>query len=181
VLLDAAISVVRTKGPKITMDDVAEGCGISKPIVYRHFGDRDGLVEAMVERFGGELTAAISEERSRHAGRREVVGATIDSYLAFIESETSLYRFLTAQVAGARRLTLAGVIAESIAQDLETILTRQGDNPAAARPWAFGIVGMVELAGDWWLDSAVDGSPAMDRAELVDHLLGLIRPERLIA
>ncbi len=181
VLLDAAIDVVREKGPLVTMDDVADGCGISKPIVYRHFGDRDGLIEAMAQRFGGELVDVISSQRRRQPTGRDTVAATIDAYLAFIESETAMYRFLTAHVAGTRRATLAAVIAESIADGIDAVLRRGGHDPSAARPWAYGIVGMVELAGDWWVDSSQGVPPTMTRSELVEHLLELIRPERLTA
>ena len=52
------------------MDQIAAGCGVTKPIIYRHFGDRDGLVMAMAVRFVAALVGALtpnSRNRTRPA------------------------------------------------------------------------------------------------------------------
>src|SRR5688572_6960411 len=54
-LLDAAISGIRTHGPAASMDQLAAAAGITKPILYRHFGDRAGLVAAIAKRFADSL------------------------------------------------------------------------------------------------------------------------------
>ena len=56
-LLDAATRVVRREGPAASMDQIAAEAGISKPIVYRHFRDRDDLVAGVAQRFADELGA----------------------------------------------------------------------------------------------------------------------------
>ena len=46
-LLDVAVGVIRDEGPDASMDRIASACGVTKPIIYRHFGDRAGLIEAI--------------------------------------------------------------------------------------------------------------------------------------
>ena len=50
-LLDTAqeVFVERGYGPT-SMDDVAEAAGVTKPVLYDHFGSKDGLLAAVVER-----------------------------------------------------------------------------------------------------------------------------------
>src|SRR5262245_45100507 len=64
VLLDAAIEVIRERGPDPSMEDIARRAGITKPVVYRYFGDRAGLYRAVAERYcarlRGDFLAAIS-------------------------------------------------------------------------------------------------------------------------
>src|SRR5689334_16025722 len=59
-MIDAAVDVVRRDGPMVSMEQIAAECGVTKPIIYRHFGDRDGLVMEIGERFVDELVAEIS-------------------------------------------------------------------------------------------------------------------------
>ena len=77
-LLEAAITVVRREGPGVSMDEIAREAGVTKPIVYRTFGDREGLTQAVADRFASEiagaticgLATALSARRSRTPPRR---------------------------------------------------------------------------------------------------------------
>jgi AcrR family transcriptional regulator len=166
-LLEAAIAVVREQGPNVTMDQIAAACGVTKPIVYRHFGDRDGLVLAMALRFVGALVGALTPQLARRDDPHVLLESTIDAYLELVEHDVNLYWFLTMQQPGKRDL-VAGLIAEEVAQVLDRLLTAAGLDAASAKPWAYGLVGMVHFAGDWWTRA---GTP--DRATLVQQLTAL--------
>ena len=95
-LLDAAIDVIRREGADVTMEEMASAGGISKPILYRHFVDRDGLVAAITEtalvEIGAILDAKIAEalpDAPPHSIR-----ATIDAFFEYVEREPELYRFI---------------------------------------------------------------------------------------
>ena len=167
-LLDAAIDVVRASGPGVSMDQIAAACGVTKPIIYRHFGDRDGLVMAMAIRFVASLIGALTPQLARRDAPRDLLASTIDAYLRLIEDDTNLYRFVSANEPGKRDL-VAGLIAEEVAAVLEQYLDNAGRDTAGAKPWAYGLVGMVHFTGDWW---ARTGTPS--RAELVDQLTMLL-------
>ena len=49
-ILKAAESMFQRYGvSKTTMDDIAKEAGVSRPTVYRYFGDRDSLITALIE------------------------------------------------------------------------------------------------------------------------------------
>jgi len=174
-LLDAADQVIRTQGPDATMVDIAAAAGITKPILYRHFGDKGGLYRALAERYAAplfqELSAALANETDRQARMR----VTIDSYLRFIEAEPALYRFLMHRALREQPdmatsiANLISVVASHIAANLVREIALTDEQHRSAQAWAHGIVGMVQLAGDWWLDTGL-----MTRPQLVDHLSALM-------
>lgn len=193
-LLDAADRVVMRDGPDVSMNTIAAEAGITKPILYRHFGDKDGLYRALAERHTEELALAIRAavrhgraeqaghaRQTGHAGQtgqagrpatpRDRIRATIDTYLAHIEANPQLYRFLLHR-AGAESADVHGHVTayqRRIGEELARSFDPFGTTGVLARAWAHGIVGMVQAAGDWWLDER-----PCDRAELTAHLTELL-------
>jgi AcrR family transcriptional regulator len=167
-LIQSAIDVVRRDGPLVSMDQIAAECGITKPIIYRHFGDREGLLMEMALRFVDELVAGLLPLASDQGPSRDLLAATMDAYLALVERDANLYRFLSDQAGADRRDLLAGLIAEQISLVLEHRLERAGRSRSPARPWAYGLVGMVHFAGDWW-----SAEKPVSRRALVDDLMTL--------
>lgn len=153
------------------MESIAQAAGVSKPILYRHFGDREGLVEALAERFVGELAERLAEILASEPDPVEMLRRSIATYVETIEEDPSLYRFLTSRIPprGAALSTLVDRLAAVIARTLAEAFRAAELDTAPARPWSYGIVGMVHLAGDDWV-----ARPAIPRAELVDDLTRLL-------
>jgi len=176
MLLDAAIEVVREQGPRASMEAMAAAGGVTKPILYRHFGDRAGLVTAIGEAFLHDLGVAISGALQRYHGSGDggaVLRAAIDAYLALIERDTELYRFLVqqdARLGSERTSAFVAQVIEQVTGLVEAGLVAIGRSPQPAELWAVGIVGMVHAAGDWWAERR----STMDRATVVDELTGLL-------
>src|ERR1051325_8841825 len=93
-LLEAADRVIQRAGPAASMAEIAAEAGISKPILYRHFGDKSGLYQALAERHTRKLIEGIRTEFSRTDSGRARTQSTIDTYLATISANLQLYRFL---------------------------------------------------------------------------------------
>jgi AcrR family transcriptional regulator len=93
-LLDAAERAIRRVGPKASMDEIAAEAGITKPILYAHFGDKAGLVQALAGRVARRLNRTVTDALTRSGEPRDVVASTIEAFCTFIEDETELYRFL---------------------------------------------------------------------------------------
>jgi AcrR family transcriptional regulator len=103
------------------------------------------------------------------------VAAAIETYLAFLEADPELYRFVVhppdvARPAGADPVgSLSDLVAEQAAAAVSVALTQAGRDPAAAAPWGHGVVGMVRAAADWWLSA----DRPMIRSVLAAHLTDL--------
>lgn len=176
-LLDAADRAIRTRGPDVTMDEIAHEAGTAKPVLYRYFGDKGGLYQALAERYVQLVMSTVSDALGDPAkdSPRHRLEAAIDAYLALVEEQSDIYRFLMHRAVTERAEAhatvadfirgLGGQIAAVLAEDLRT----RGMDAHAAEPWARGIVGMVQVAGDWWLEQK-----SMTRARLVDHLVTLL-------
>lgn len=153
------------------MEAIAGAAGVSKPILYRHFGDRDGLVAALADRLADSLVSRLEEVFAKPAPVRQLLHDSIDAYVATIEDDPGLYRYLTQRTParGTALSTLVDRVAAAIARLLDAGLRSYGADSGSARPWSYGIVGMVHLAGDDWV-----AHPVIPRDRLVDELTELL-------
>src|SRR2546423_15352320 len=81
-LLEAADRVVLRDGPEASMNAIAAEAGITKPILYRHFGDKNGLYRALAKRHTDALLVTLRTALDTPGARRGRVEATLDAYLA---------------------------------------------------------------------------------------------------
>jgi AcrR family transcriptional regulator len=173
-LLTAAMEVIRRDGADATMEEMASAGGISKPILYRHFNDRDGLVAAVTELALAELARLLDEKvgEARMAGSRQGIRATIDAFFEYVESDPELYRFIVDQD-GLRRdpakVDFTEGVGQFVAAAIREALEAAGRDPAPAEVWGRSVVGMVYLVSLWWLDN-----DTVARSEVVDHLAELV-------
>jgi AcrR family transcriptional regulator len=155
-LLAAADEVVQRDGAAASMSAIAAQAGITKPILYRHFGDKSGLFLALAERHTDRLLDALVDALTGGGSPRERVHRTVDAYLSMIEREPGVYRFLVeSDEAVAAREPVRGfvhrledLLAAGISHELR--LSEDDVRPAV---WAAGIVGMVQAAGERWLSA----------------------------
>jgi AcrR family transcriptional regulator len=172
-LLDAAIVAIRRDGEAVSMEAIAAEAGVTKPIIYKHFGDRSGLSAAIGERFSAELVGAIESALAHtELEPQQLLRSTIDTYLRFIEQDPQLYRFLVANLrvpAASDQIGIVGAVGQRVALVLGEVLRANGRDSGAAEPWAYGIVGMVHLAGDWWVERRT-----IPRETLADYLTVLL-------
>ena len=169
-LLDAADRIVQRDGPTATMASIAAEAGITKPILYRHFGDKGGLHAALADRYTRALLRDLRLALEAGTGRRDRVERTVGAYLAAIEREPQVYRFLVLSDEAAQSSSQVRSFTSGLAALLATGMAAElGVGPVRAAVWAHGVVGMVQAAGDWWLDS-----PGVTRGELVTELTDLL-------
>jgi AcrR family transcriptional regulator len=173
-LLEAAIDVIRRQGADVTMEEMATAGGISKPILYRHFVDRDGLVSAITETALVEIGAILDDKirEARTAAPPHSIRATIDAFFEYIEREPQLYRFIVdsdAKRGNMATVAFAEQIAERVAETLAAGLADNGLDPTPATIWGRAIVGMVQNTAAWWI-----GGADITRSEAVDALTNLV-------
>ena len=90
---------------------------------------------------------------------RQMIAAAIETYLAFLEADPELYRFVVhgqhgpfGPPAGPDQ-SLSALVGDQAAALTATALEQAGRDPAAAAPWGHGLVGLVRSAADWWLQA----------------------------
>ncbi|MFF2079931.1 TetR family transcriptional regulator [Kitasatospora sp. NPDC058162] len=176
-LLNAADRVIQREGPTASMNAIAAEAGITKPILYRHFGDRNGLIKALTERHTSGLLAAVRAALAEPLERRDRVEHVLDTYLAGIEARPQVYRLLThpepGDPSGAGNALAPALrrIAEEITRAVQSQVDLGADRDLLAEAWGRGITGMVLAAGDWWLETRPCSRTRMVQA-LADLLWG---------
>ncbi|MFI9723189.1 TetR family transcriptional regulator [Streptomyces sp. NPDC052396] len=179
-LLEAADRVVLRDGPGASMNAIAAEAGITKPILYRHFGDKGGLYRALAVRHTDALLSGLRAALDAPTGRRERVEKTLDTYLAAIEARPQVYRFLMHPAdegqpaeqsfdVGRHSAPLLRRMGEELAVVIAERVDLGPDGAELARVWGHGIVGMMHAAGDWWLRER-----PCPRGQLVSHLADLL-------
>src|SRR3954453_18046099 len=98
-LLDAADRVVQREGSAASMNLIAAEAGITKPILYRHFGDKVGLYRALADRHIDQLLDRLRTALATRGGLQARTRATVDAYLTAVEEQPQVYRFLVERAA----------------------------------------------------------------------------------
>lgn len=179
-LLDAADDVIRRDGPAASMDVIAREAGITKPILYRHFGHKGGLYTALAERYAHALMNEIMDSMERADDPKARLALTIDTYFSWLESEPQVYRFLVHRAQTEQREVhdAIGAFVRDVALEVAAVARAEllgADEPGRneredfAEPLAFAVVGAVQMAGDWWLEHR-----ETPRARLVEELVTLV-------
>jgi len=174
-LVEATLVAVGKHGAGVGMEEIAAEAGTSKTVVYRHFSDRTELYVAVCTRVAAHLLPKLRDAIESSEQPREMVAAAIETYLAFLEADPELYRFVVHQQVLDRPAdrdpisNLSDLIGEQAAAIVGLALERGGHDPRAAAPWGHGVVGMVRSAADWWLRA----DRPMLRSELAAHLTDL--------
>jgi AcrR family transcriptional regulator len=157
------------------MNVIAAEAGITKPILYRHFGDKGGLYRALAERHIDALLDRLRTALQTRGGLRARTNATIDAYLASVEEQPQVYRFLMERAAveepGVRGQVLGFVrrFGDELAMGIRNEPELADIDPQRAVVWAHAIAGMVQATGDWWQDH-----PEVPRRVVVDQLVSLL-------
>ncbi|TML75836.1 MAG: TetR/AcrR family transcriptional regulator [Actinobacteria bacterium] len=138
-LLDVTKSIVERRGfHAVSIEAVAREAGVSRPIVYGHFKDLPGLLEALVEREGAralaQLATVLPSDLRRGDPRDSLLGA-LRGYLSAAQADPVTWRLVLMPPEGA-----PGVLREQIARGrgavLAQLLRRRGGPAGAHRPRA---------------------------------------------
>jgi AcrR family transcriptional regulator len=171
VVLDAAERVIAEEGRAASIDAIAAAAGITKPSVYARVGDRASLSDALAGRLVARLMAEAGPAVADGLDR-DRLAALFTRSLEVLERDRELFFFVTRGAsadAGERTLHLAHRSAEPLVLLLAQWRAGHGRDPSVALPWAYGIIGMLNMVALWWLDDGGSDAAtvAADLADLV--------------
>jgi AcrR family transcriptional regulator len=166
-LLDACERAIRTIGADASMADLAAEAGVSRPILYDHFGDRAGVAIALAQRYTDRLGDALTPVMGRPKPFPEVLRDGIDVFCRFVDKEPELWRFLESAPPGEASMEFA--VGRMLADSLAGALDAAGADSTVAPVWAAAILGAVFLAAESW-----SSKRPIPRAQLVDQLTALL-------
>ncbi|WP_090760688.1 TetR/AcrR family transcriptional regulator [Nonomuraea maritima] len=154
-----------------SVEEIAATAQVSKPVVYEHFGGKEGIYAVVVDREMQKLLGMITEALAAAHSLIKLERAAL-ALLQYIEECSEGFRILVrdSHVASGTG-TFASLISE-IASQVEDVLADEfvarGYDPKLAPMYAQMLVGMVALTGQWWLDVRKPG-----REEVAAHLVNL--------
>ncbi|MCK2213231.1 TetR/AcrR family transcriptional regulator [Actinomadura sp. ATCC 31491] len=154
-----------------SIEEIAATAQVSKPVVYEHFGGKEGVYAVVVDREMQKLLTMITEALAASHSLIKLERAAL-ALLQYIEESSEGFRILVRDSHAASGTgTFASLISE-IASQVEDVLADEfaarGYDPKLAPMYAQMLVGMVALTGQWWLDVRKPG-----REEVAAHLVNL--------
>lgn len=168
-LLDACVRAIRAHGPDLSMADLAAEAGVTRPILYDHFGDRSGIAGALARRYAGALGDALSPVLAREAPFADILYDGIDVFCVFVDREPELWRFLQNATPPHDDHSIEQAVGRILADSLRSALARADADPSRADVWAAAILGAVFLATETW-----SVTRHISRRELVDQLTAIL-------
>ena len=155
-LIEIAKSLFAERGYDGTsIEEVAQRANVSKPVVYEHFGGKEGLYAVVVDREMSALldgiTSSLTENRSRVRVERVAL-----ALLTYVEEHTDGFRILIrdspAAITSGTYATLLNDAVDQVSSILADDFSRRGLDPELAPLYAQALVGSVSMTAQWWLD-----------------------------
>jgi AcrR family transcriptional regulator len=157
----------------VTMDEVAAAVGVTKPLLYNYFGNKERLYLACMERAGEALFAMIAEAVKDAPGPSEALNAGLRAFFDFLDSDRAAWAVLFGDTAShlgdvaGRVAHYRGRIAAMVADSLLNQLPRERREAAHTEVEAMSeaLLGAAEALARWWLRS--EATSANQAAELL--------------
>ncbi|MDP1828948.1 MAG: TetR/AcrR family transcriptional regulator [Archangium sp.] len=152
-LMEVGREVFATQGYEAPIEEIAQRAGVSKPIVYEHFGAKEGLYAAIVDREMDLLVSRVSESISHGTPRERYEGAVL-AFMTYTQEQPAGFAVLTRDSpTGLARRGLTRVI-DDLAERVDDLFRREfvraGYDPSTSPIYANALVGMVTQVGQWW-------------------------------
>jgi AcrR family transcriptional regulator len=154
-----------------SIEEIAARAEVSKPVVYEHFGGKEGLYAVVVDREVRHLLGLIQESlRADHP--RVLLEQAAFALLDYIEQAPDGFRILVRDSpigsATGSFVSIIGDVASRVEHILGAEFRQRGFDESTAPMYAQMLVGMVGTTGQWWLDSRQP-----DKDAVAAHLVNL--------
>ena len=184
--LDAAHALFAERGyAAVTMDEIAAAVGVTKPLLYNYFGNKEQLYIACMERAGDALTATIGEAVADTASPGDALGAGVRAFFAFLDTDRAAWAVLFDETLpqqrrgrrAGRRLPRPRSSSWSPARCWRSC--RRASRDAArieVEALSTALLGAAEALARWWLRTEAISAERGRRAADLDDRAGPARP-----
>ena len=171
-LIDVGRAVFAKRGYEATsVEEIAEHAKVSKPIIYEHFGGKEGLYAVVVDREMEYVVRRIAEAIATGSPRERVERAAL-AFLTYVKDHPDGFAVLAhgAPVASATggMSSLLNDVAERVGDVFASTFKDAGYDPKAAPIYAHALIGMVTSVGQWWIETR---KPSVE--EVANHIAAL--------
>jgi AcrR family transcriptional regulator len=163
----------------VTMDEIAAAVGVTKPLLYAYFGNKERLYLACMERAGDALTATVAEAVTATDSPADALGAGVHAFFAFLDSDRAAWAVLFDET-----LPNRGEVAERVASYRDQIAELVSGSMLARLPQSrrdaarteiealsTALLGAAEALARWWLRTE-----ALSAEEAADLLISTVEP-----
>ena len=170
-LIAVARGLFAEKGFDATsIEEVASRAKVSKPVVYEHFGGKEGLYAVIVDRELTCIYAAITGALESDAYPSVILEHAALALLTYIEDHTEGFRILSSENdrSSGTYSTLLADLAVQVSGILATHFKAHQLDPRTAPLYAQMLVGIVALPSQWWLENR-----RLSKEEVAAHMVNL--------
>ena len=158
--LEAAHALFAERGyARVTMDDVADAVGVTKPLLYKYFGNKERLYLACMEPAGELLTRTVMDAVTPTTTPADALRAGLLAFFEFLDTDRDAWRVLFDET-----LPVSGEVAQRVAEYRDRItelvatavllqLPPSGRvmDRSEVEALSAAVLGAAEALGRWWL------------------------------
>ncbi len=162
----------------VRMDDVAAAAGVTKPLLYNYFGNKECLYLACMEPAGDALIATVLDAVAATSSAAEALDAGLLAFFAFLAEDRAAWRVLfdetlpasgeVARRVGEYRERLTELVAQALLAQLPA--ARRAKASIEVQALSSAVLGAAEALGRWWLRT--DAISSERAAEMLIVTLG---------
>ncbi len=163
----------------VTMDGVAAAVGVTKPLLYNYFGNKEQLYLACLERAGDGLIATVVDAVGETSEPPEALRAGLRAFFGFVDQDRAAWAVLfdetlpaggeiAERVAG-YRTRLRDLVAASLLDQMQEGRRERARTEVEALSTA--VMGAAEALVRWWLRTE-----ALSASEAADLLIATVEP-----
>ena len=153
-LLDVSLEVFAKQGFHGTsMAEVAEAAGVTKPVLYQHFGSKRELYLQLLDDVGQRLLEEVQKATAAAGGPRQQVASGFEAYFRFVADHESAFRLLFGGDGREADREFADAVrrVEDAMADAVAALIEADIDDEHRRLLAYGIVGLAEATSRYWV------------------------------
>ncbi len=155
-LVDVGRSVFAKRGYEAaSLEEIADRANVSRPILYEHFGGKEGLHAVIIDRELDYLVRRITEAIASGTSHERLEGAAL-AFLSYVKDHPDGFAVLThdAPVATARggMSALLNDLSDRVSEIFAAAFKSAGHDPKFAPIYANALIGMVTSVGQWWTE-----------------------------